>query len=57
MKAVECTNSEEKARAGPFPLFKGPGRAHTGPYGTEKSKKARKEFAFIGAFKGPCTLP
>ena len=40
-----------------FPLFKGLGRAHMGPYGPEKSPKIRKEFAFVGAFKGPCTLP
>ena len=38
-------------------LFKGPGRAHMGPYGPENSKKIRKEIAFIGAFKVPCTLP
>ena len=36
-----------------FKLFKGPGRAHTGPYGPEKSKKVREKFAFSGAFKGP----
>ena len=50
-----------------FPLFKGPGRAHMGPYGPiwalmgpcgpEKSPKMRKKIAFIGAFKVPCTLP
>ena len=50
-----------------FPLFKGPGRAHVGPYGPiwalmdpygpEKSPKIRKEIAFIGAFKVPCSLP
>ena len=50
-----------------FPLFKGPGRAHMGPYGPlwalmgpygpEKSQKTHKEIAFIGAFKGSCTLP
>ena len=51
----------------PFPLFEGPGRAHMGPYGPiwalmgpyglEKSKHIRKKIAFLGAFKGPCTLP
>ena len=40
-----------------FPLIKGPGRAHTGPYGPEKSQKLRKEIVLIGAFKGPVTLP
>ena len=40
-----------------LPLFKGPGRAHMGPYGPEKSWKIRKRFALLGAFKGPCTLP
>ena len=40
-----------------FPLFKGPGRDHMGPYGLEESKKIRKQFALLGAFEGPCTLP
>ena len=40
-----------------FPLFKGPGRVHMGPYGPEKSERIRKKIAFMGAFKGPCTLP
>ena len=40
-----------------FPLFKGPGRARMGPYGPEKSKTIRKQIAFIGALKMPCTLP
>ena len=40
-----------------FPLFKGPGRAHMGPHRPEKYKNIRNKFAFIGAFKGPCTLP
>ena len=41
----------------PFPLFKGPSRAHMGPYGPQKSPKIRKIFALLGAFKVPCTLP
>ena len=40
-----------------LPLFKGPGRAHMGPYGPEKLKKIRRKLIFIGAFKVPCTLP
>ena len=50
-----------------FPLFKGRGRAHTGPYGPiwalmgpygpEKSQKIFQKIDFIGAFKVPCTLP
>ena len=35
-----------------FPLFKGPGRAHMGPYGpiwAQKIKNICKKFAFIGA--------
>ena len=41
-----------------FSLSKGPGRAHMGPYEPEKYlKKNHKKFAFIGAFKGLCTLP
>ena len=39
-----------RARAGPI-------RAHMGPYGLKKSKKVHAEFALIGAFKGPVTLP
>ena len=42
---------------GGFRPHTGPGRTHTGPYGSEKSKKIRKQFASIGAFKGPVTLP
>ena len=38
------------ARAGPI-------GAHKGPYGPEESPKIQKEIVFIGAFKGPCTLP
>ena len=40
-----------------FPLFKGSGRAHMGPYGPEESKEIREKCALIGAFEGPCTLP
>ena len=47
-----------------FPLFKGPGRAYISPYGRlwahmdlKNQKKYVKKFVFIGAFKGPCTLP
>ena len=35
----------------------GPIWALMGPYGPEKSQKIHKKIAFIGAFKGPCTLP
>ena len=35
----------------------GPGWAHTGPYGPEKSPNIRKQVALVGAFKGPVTLP
>ena len=49
-----------RAHAGPYgPIWApyGPIWAHMVPYGPEKSKKIRKNIAFIGAFKGPCTLP
>ena len=36
-----------RARAGPIWAHKGP----------KNQKEIRKEFAFIGAFKVPCTLP
>ena len=35
----------------------GPAWAPMGPYGPEKFRKIRKQFALLGAFKGPCTLP
>ena len=35
----------------------GPGQAHMGPYGPEKTKTICKTFALLGAFKGPVTLP
>ena len=42
-----------RAHMGPY----GPIRALMGPYGPEKSQKVYKRIAFIGAFKGPCTMP
>ena len=39
-----------RARAGPI-------WALMGPYGPEKSRKIRRKFGLLGAFKGPCTLP
>ena len=56
-----------KKESEPFPPFKGPGRAHMGPYksiwalmgpyGPEESQKTCENIYFIGAFKVPCTLP
>ena len=49
-----------RARAGPIWAQTGPyGPIWTfmGPYGPEKSQRICKQFAFIGAFKVPCTLP
>ena len=53
-----------KGRAGPIWAHTGaygPIWALMGPYGPEKSKKIRKTISFIGAFigvfKGLCTLP
>ena len=54
-----------RARAGPIRAYMGPYGsisalwAHMGPYGPygpEKFKKIRAEFASLGAFKGPCAL-
>ena len=49
-----------QVRAGPIWVHAGPyGPIWTlmGPYGPEISQKICKRIAFIGAFKGPCTLP
>ena len=49
-----------RARAGPIRAYMdpyGPIWALMGLYGPEKSQKIHKQFAFIGAFKGPCLHP